>query len=76
MSARREEKSKLLIGRAALLRGFGQVAGDVGCKLIEVWGGMGAVTRVVRGDATRREIVWKSGPSRRQNAREQGAARD
>jgi len=28
----------MLIDRAALLRGFGQVAGDVGCKLIEVWG--------------------------------------
>jgi hypothetical protein len=32
-------KEQLLIDRAALLRGFGQVAGDVGCKLIEVWGG-------------------------------------
>jgi len=51
----------MLIDRAALLRGFGQVAGDVGSKLMRFWG-TGAVTRVEGETQRRREIVWKEGP--------------
>lgn len=50
----------MLIDRAALLRGFGQVAGDVGSKLMRFWG-TGAVTRVEGETQRRREICLEEG---------------